>query len=123
MQSWWPERWSGGAQLLCDGLPGSAFSLLVHVPAAGDYELSAYTTLAPDYGLLRVTVDGEPLGEPLDGYAPIVAPSGRRTLGRPWLDSGEHRVRFEVIDRHPSSTGHLIGVDCLELIPLHDVPR
>ena len=62
--------------------------------------------------------DGEPLGEPLDGYAPIVAPSGRRTLGRRWLEPGEHRVRFEAIGRHPSSTGHLIGVDCLELTRL-----
>ena len=42
--------------------------LTVNVPQAGTYDLSAAMTQAHDYGIVGLTVDGTPLGQPFDGY-------------------------------------------------------
>ncbi len=120
MDLWGGERWSAGVQRFCRAEFGDSFTLRFEVAAPGDYDLVLYATRAPDFGTYRLSVDGEAIGPAIDGYAPLVVPSGPIALGRRSLDSGRHRVSFEVSGRNRLSRGTFVGVDCLELTPVRD---
>ncbi len=120
MDSWGAERWSAGVQRFCGADPGDSFTLGFDVAVSGEYDLVLYATRAPDFGTYRVSVDGEAIGPAIDGFAPLVVPSGPIALGRRSLDSGRHRVSFEISGRNRLSRGTFVGVDSLELTPVRD---
>ncbi|MCL5104184.1 MAG: M43 family zinc metalloprotease [Armatimonadetes bacterium] len=120
MATWGSGNWSAGKQLFAVCSSGSSFSLLLPVPSAGTYRLDMYATYAPDYGKAQAwlgLVDAAKIGSPFDGYAPIVAPSGRVTLGTKYLLAGNNMITFTVTGKNPLSDGYLVGLDCFELIP------
>ncbi len=120
MDSWGGERWSAGMQRFCGAVPGDSFTLGFDVVASGDYDLVLYATRAPDFGTYRVSADGEAIGPAIDGYAPLVVPSGPIALGRRSLSPGRHRLTFEVSGRNTLSRGTFVGVDSLELMPVQN---
>ncbi len=115
MAPWGAALWSGGAQLFCAAAEGARLCFRLDVPADGRYALNLYATRAPDYGILRVSVDGGAAGEDLDLYGAEVLPSGRVALGDFDLAAGEHRVCFTVVGKNEASAGYHFGLDCLEL--------
>jgi hypothetical protein len=115
MAPWGAALWSGGAQLFCGCGEGSTVTMLLPVKTAGRYTLDLYATRAPDFGLVRLSLDGRRLGPELDAYAPEVEPSGRISLGAVHLAAGDHHLRFEVVGRNGRSTGYSFGLDCLDL--------
>ncbi|RJK96385.1 DUF2961 domain-containing protein [Vallicoccus soli] len=107
--------WSGGRQLwLRAGEPGQSVTVRFSVPVAGTYDLSAVHTVAADYGTVQVSVDGEPVGEPFDGYQAAI---GVRAVehGAVDLAAGEHELTLTVTGKAAASLGHLVGVDTVEL--------
>lgn len=115
-----PERWSGKKHLFCAfGRPGSRVSLPVSAPKAGTYRLTLYGTRAPDFGIFRVTVSGQPVpaGSRIDAYAPIVVPTGAIDLGPVTLRAGEAVVTLECSGRNRDSTGYRFGIDAVSLTP------
>ncbi len=71
------------------------------------------------YGAWQVSVDGEPIGEPVDAYRPNLTPGGvEASLGEIDLDAGTHRLRLEVVGNNEASSGHFIGWHSLVLRPL-----
>jgi len=117
MTPWGAAVWSGGAQLFCGCREGGSLTLLLPVKRAGRYSLDLYATRAPDFGLLRLSLDGRRLGPDFDAYAAEVQPSGRLSLGTLHLPAGDHRLRLEVVDKNGESTGYSFGLDCLDLQP------
>jgi hypothetical protein len=113
-------RWSGGEQLVWSGAkPGDRLELEFAAPAEGTYELAAAFTLARDFGIVRVALDGRPLGEPLDLYNyPDVISSGEVSLGEHKLAAGPHKLSFEITGANASALkGYLVGLDYLRLLP------
>lgn len=113
--------WGGGAQLLWSP-PAPVdqpvrnwphLTVSVEVPARERYELLLFHTVAPDYGRVRVFVDGSPRAD-FDGHAPQVA---RRqvALGALQLSAGMHQLVFTLFAKADASNGFLVGLDRLEL--------
>jgi hypothetical protein len=118
MARWGKGLWNRDRQLFCNAGKGGVVVLRLRVPHSGAYQVDFYGTRAPDYGRLRVTLDGKPLGAALDGYAVTVIPTGRVRLGERRLEAGDHLLRFEVVGKAGESRGYKFGVDGIDLVPV-----
>jgi len=111
------DRFSGGNHLwFHPEKVGASFVWLLDAPADGKYELSVYFTKSWDYAIVKLSLDGQELGE-FDTYAPTVVWAGKQRLGLFDLKKGEHRLKFEIVGHSEKSKGILVGVDCVTLIP------
>ena len=108
--------WSGDKQITGNGRVGGALVVKFEVKEAGAKEFKAYLTLAPDYGIVRFSVDGKPVGDAFDGFAPVVAASGPISLGRLELSQGVHTIELKLVGKNEESKGTGLGVDCLSLV-------
>jgi hypothetical protein len=110
-------HWSGSAQLwFTPTAPGRTVRVRVTVPSAGTYALRAVQTLAPDYGITTLAVDGTAAGEPFDGYhAGAVALSDPLDLGTRQLAAGAHTLDLTVTGRNASASNYYAGLDYLSL--------
>jgi hypothetical protein len=111
-------NWSDHKQLWWrDGKPGDKLVLELPVAAAGKYRLLANLTKAIDYGIVRLALDGEPLGEPIDlindGVVNQAFPLGTRQL-----TAGTHQLVVEIVGTNPKAVKrYMFGVDYLKLDP------
>jgi hypothetical protein len=112
-------NWSDGRQLFCRS-QAAELSVTVKLPVArsGLLRLELYATRAPDFGILEVFVDNEPLGAPFDGWAPTVLASGAVPLGALRLAAGSHELSFLVRRKNHASSAFHFGIDALLLVPL-----
>jgi hypothetical protein len=117
MSSWGGDKWSARKQLFCRFGEKGSITLLLHVSESGPVQLNVYATYAPDYGKVQILLDGKPVGEPFNAFAPVVMPSGRISLGRVDIKDGDHKLRLDVVGKDDSSTGYTFGIDCVELVP------
>lgn len=116
--------WSENQQLRLDASQaGDSTTLKVQAPTSGRYDLSADLTTGPDFGALEIQIDGQPVGQPFDGYTPQTAIERRVDLGEVLLTEGEHTLSLTVTGRDPSSAGLSAGLDLLRLRKLPDQGR
>jgi hypothetical protein len=97
------------------GGPGDRLTLTL----PGSFKPGVYTVILSaasswDYAIVQWTLDGAPLGPPLDGYSPdtwrCVAVSKQVTLAdRP------HELQVKVVGSHPYSTGFSASLDAILL--------
>ena len=73
--------------------------------------------MAPEFGRIQPSLDGERLGDSLDLYAPRPIASGRVILTTRSLQAGRHTIRFEIVGKDPKSRGSDFGIDCFEVAP------
>lgn len=112
------SAWSGGEQLFwSDGTVGAVLDLLVDIPVGSKYAIEAYFTRAPDYGQMKIEVDGKPSPVTFDGMAPKVAQTGPTQLGNFPLPAGQRRISFMIVGKHPQSSGYYAGIDRIRLYP------
>jgi hypothetical protein len=91
--------------------------LKINVPTTGTYNLSAAMTLARDYGIVSLAVDGTQLGQPFDGYHyPNVTVNNNVAFGSVQLSAGTHQLTFTVVGKNPSSINYFVGIDYLQLV-------
>jgi hypothetical protein len=108
----WEGDWSGLSQLWWRPTrPGGRLTLHLTAPAARTYELVGYFTQAPDYGDVRVSVNGQPLPTVARGYNAAVVPSGLISLGKVALKAGANEVVLEIVGKDARSHGYLVGLD------------
>lgn len=108
-----PMQWSNNAQSFWLGAkPGDKASLTFSVDRAGEAQLSAVMTVAPDYGCFDLWLNGRLIRSGLDAYA--VA------LGKQTVDLGKHRLQagdntLQVVQRGKNSraSNTCFGLDCL----------
>lgn len=108
--------WSDARQLWWVGAsPGARLTLGLRAPAAGTYELVGQFTRAPDYGDVRVHVNGAAREPVVRGYAPAVGATGPISFGRVALRAGVNEVMLELVGKDPRSrgygNGYLVGID------------
>ena len=106
---------------------GAAVSFLARLilpldaPAAGTYELVGHFTRAQDYGNLRVHLNGRPLAPIVEGYSPVVAPTGPISFGRVPLRAGANEIVLEIVGKDARaagySDGYLVGLDGFVIRP------
>ncbi|MBQ9468854.1 MAG: DUF2961 domain-containing protein, partial [Clostridia bacterium] len=116
------ENWSGYKQLFIKGLGIGQYAEYT-LPAISDgrYMILASFTTAPDYGKLRVSVNGTELGEEIDCYTASVLVEYLTEIGEATLTAGNsNTIRFTVTGKNASSGDYYIGLDFLLLIPAED---
>ncbi len=90
---------------------GQAFALRVPAPANPAYVASIQPEVGPDCGIVQAFVAGEPIGAPIDLYAPATGLfPGLLPLGP--LPEGAGKVLVRVVGRNPASGGHAVRLDC-----------
>ena len=113
--------WPGGNQIRFDATTaGQSFSVSVNVPSNGTWQLGTDMTTAPDYGQVRLDLDGANLGgtaaTPFDGYTASVS-SVYLDLGTQTLTAGAHTLTVTVTGQNASSAGFKAGLIYLTLSP------
>ena len=109
--------WSGGAQMLFKA-EGADASFSVTVPdedsatTTPTATLVVYYTQGPDYGIVQLASDGQPVGDPFDGYADTVKRAEPVSFSVPRTGSG--KVEWRVIGKNDKSSGHNVGIDCVK---------
>ena len=85
----------------------------------GRYELLGEFCLAYSYGVVRVSFDAQPVGEPFDCYHDSVDSSGLRvSFGQVSLTEGEHKITVQPTGKNPKSKGMYANVKRWLLKPL-----
>ena len=112
------SEWSGGAQLWwTQGKPDQKLTLAIPVKEAGRYTLYGALTMARDYGVVSITLDGKPVASSFDGYnGPKVIHTGERDWGTHALTTGEHQLTFTLAPPNPAAApSHMVGLDYVRL--------
>ena len=113
------SEWSGNAQLFwAGGQVGAVLDLEVDILEAGRYQVRAEFTKAPDFGLLRTEVAGQPSALTFDAYSPQVLHSEPVELGIFQLAPGPCRISFQIVGKHPQSSGFFAGIDRVLITPV-----
>ncbi len=110
--------WSGGAQLWwTGGKPDQKLTLALPVKEAGKYTLYGALTMARDYGVVSITLDGKPVASSFDGYnSPKVIHTGEKDWGTHGLTAGEHQLTFTLASPNPDAVpSNMVGLDYVRL--------
>jgi hypothetical protein len=110
------ENWSNQQQLLLISNDiGDYVRLIFQVAFPDTYDISAYFTQAPDYGVVSVKINNTVLGLPVDLYAPLISRSMQKNFGTIYLAAGTHQCTFEVAGKNSASSNYRLGLDNLIL--------
>jgi len=112
------DQWSNDAHLWwIEAKPGDKLNLALPVQKAGKYRLLAQFTLAPDYGIAQLRLDGRKLGLPMDFHANRVLPTGEVGLGTHELAAGEHKLTIELTGANEKAIkSYMFGLDYVKLV-------
>jgi len=114
------DRWSGGEQLFWTGAkPGAKLALEIPVETTGPYAIEGVLTMAADYAIVKVSLDGEPLVESIDLFDRDVVTTGVQNWGQRELKQGPHQLTLEIIGASPAAVpSYLVGLDYIRLLPV-----
>lgn len=105
------EGWSGETHLWWrDAKPGDALRLGFDAPEAKTKIVLALTK-APDYGIVKISLNGVELGE-VDLYDPKVVPAGEREFEAA-VKKGANELRIEITGTNAKASpkNHMFGLD------------
>ena len=114
--------WRGGRQLLWHGTVGQEVSVTFEVEKPHKGLLTARFTLAPDYGIFDVLLNGKVLKKGIDLYEPKVILAPTKELGAVDLAAGKHKLTFRLTGNNPRSKRfqgkfYMLGLDYVALKP------
>ena len=100
--------------------PGAQLDLELPVVTAGDYGVEVVMTMAPDYGIVQLLLDGQKLGEPIDLFNnPEVITTGVVTFDHRPLTAGPHKLSVQLIGANPNAIkNYMFGLDYVRLVPV-----
>ncbi|MDP2914862.1 MAG: DUF2961 domain-containing protein [Candidatus Aminicenantes bacterium] len=115
---------SGDHMLLFDSGGSGEVSLAVPAEREGLYTVKIHFLRAPDYGIVRLAVNGAPTGEPIDLHRAFVEmfprevwPPQEYVFKDVPLKAGLNTFIFAVNEKNAEATGSKLGIDCLVLGP------
>lgn len=108
--------WSVDSQLFVRGRKVGDF-IELRIPAPAKRKLTLYATKSWDYGILRLSINGQPAGKDYDAYNATAIPSGPIDLGVFEPKDGQFILRVEVVGANPASneTKSYFGLDAVTL--------
>lgn len=118
-----PQEWAGisGEKHLwwhAGMKPGDRLRVTFPAPRDGRFRVVARFLTAKDYGIHRLAINGQAVGEPIDFYHADVRPTPERTLGEFMLKAGDNELEITVVGAHPKAVpAYMFGLDYLLLKP------
>ena len=111
--------WSDGKQLFITGMKtGESAQLILPAEKAGNYMLLASFTSAPDYGRIKLSINGKDSGAVYDLYSSSVRADALTEIGTFELTEGfTNEMLITVTGKNTKSTNCFVGLDFLVLIP------
>lgn len=82
----------------------------------GRYAVKVRLVTSWDYGIIRLSFNGTPLGQPVDCYTPDVD-TRFVDLGAVSVGSAANTLRIEAVGQNPDSAGYCAGLDAVRLAP------
>ena len=130
MRNFGPQ-WSGDAHLLWNGIEGEVMETSFTVSKPGRHRFTTVLTLAPDYGIFTVRLNGKVIREGVDLYARGVELAPPLHLGDFDFKAGPQQLSFTLTGGNPQArkfrgTGYLMGIDYLivkSLEPKKEAPK
>ncbi len=108
--------WSGDGQLLFPATePGQSVTVALPVQQEGTFLLRGRLTHGPDCGKVQVFQGDQPLGEPVDAYAPKEAVGPEIALGKAAFAPDKSELKLQVVGKNEKSAGYRVGIDYLRL--------
>ncbi|MGC6467814.1 MAG: ThuA domain-containing protein, partial [Akkermansiaceae bacterium] len=120
MQGFGNGVWSGNSQLWWIAeKEGATLTIEFTSPKAGEHTLHFAGTKAVDYGIHSISLNGKPLGKPIDFFqANGVGHTGQINLGKTTLKKGSNTLTIKSTGTHPDSVKrYMFGLDFLRLAP------
>jgi hypothetical protein len=120
MDGFTKDRWSDAKQLFwTGGKPGEQLELEFQVEGDGSFEILAAFTMARDYGIIDLDVDGQSQHKGIDLYNyPDVISTGELNLGTRKFDAGPHKLTVIIAGANPAAVkAYMVGLDYLRLQP------
>ena len=117
MRNFGPQ-WSGDSHLLWNGIVGEVMETSFQVSKTRRHRFTAVLTLAPDYGIFTVHLNGKVIREGVDLYARGVELAQPLDLGEFEFKAGPQQLSFTLTGGNPQArkfrgTGYLMGIDYL----------
>ena len=103
------DRWSGNSQLWwTGGQPGD--KLTIDLPAfTGTVDLEVVLTCAKDYAVVQLSLDDQPLGDPIDLYETDVVTTGVLSFPNRSVAGNKHTLGVQIVG---------IESECEEVVPV-----
>jgi hypothetical protein len=111
--------WSGNRQLWwTGGVPGEILTLKVPGLKPGTYHVSLFPTTAPDYAMIRVSINGQLVEADL--YTRGVLPAPEMRFEKVNVSPGEPlQIDVHLTGANPQAKpSHMFGLDRIEAVPL-----
>ena len=99
--------WTGGSE-------GATLKYQIYLPESGMFDVSGAFTVAGDYGIFELYIDGVKVGEAFDGYNNGVARK-QVSFGAVELESGYHEVTFKIVGKNEKAIGYMVGIDYVDV--------
>ena len=118
MKNFQAARWSGNSHLFWRGAGvGDTLEFDLTVPEAGTYKLDSVFTVAPDYAIVQLALDGKALGESIDLFdAKKVATTSVLNCPLGKLESGAHKLSIRITGANPGAKqSFFVGLDYVKL--------
>lgn len=118
MRGFTEDRWSGNDHLWWTGAKaGDKLELEFTVDADGVYQLETVLTMARDYAIVQLSIDGKKVGEPIDCFNnPAVVTTGVLVFDGIELKKGLHKIGFEIVGANKDAVkAFMVGVDFVRL--------
>jgi hypothetical protein len=120
------NKWSGEAHLLWNGKIGEKMETEFRAARTGRYRVTLQLTVAPDYGIFSVSIDGQEVRKEIDLYGPAMALAPVVDLGELTLEKGQRRIEFTLSGANEKASefrgGRMLGLDFIKLVEL-DPPQ
>lgn len=110
------DRWSDDAQLWwAGGRPGDALTL--DLPEfTGTVDLEVVLTCARDYGIVQLSLDDQPLGDPIDLFNPDVITTGVLSFPKLAVKGRKHSLTLQIAGANPQAVkAYMVAIDWLRL--------
>lgn len=118
MKNFTAGRWSGASQLFWRGGDvGDTLEFELKVDREAEYTLESVFTIAPDYAIVQLMLDGKPLGEPIDLYdSAKVSTTGVLEHQAGTLSAGAHKLGIRITGTNPAAKpSKYVGLDFVKL--------
>ncbi len=117
------DNWSNQRQMLyASDQTDDFFTTALDIAFSDSFDVGAYYTRGPTYGIVTLSVDGQMLGGGYDLFSPVVSRTSKIEYGTIYLEAGTHLFTFQVMGKNLSSLSYNIGVDDLLLTSHYLLP-